>query len=189
MSFPQDKQPAGVQREEGAALGRHRGSLLSGYLCRRYMGDHHSSRALLSHLPWTIHHLKNINESELSSSSAGGGTHGKQWGGTPAPHTGWAPSGRVSSLGERWVQEMGMEKKVLLVLSPQKSHTSCSESQKGSLVQACVYTQGEMRSRTQTDGNARLRNNLDNSNTSGHAWFGIQGQHLLESLTYPNVFS
>lgn len=37
----------------------------------------------------------------------------------------------VASLGERWVQEKGMEKRVLLVLFSHKSHTSCSESQKG----------------------------------------------------------
>lgn len=169
MSSPQDKQLAGLQRGEGAALGRRRGALLSGYLCRRYMGGHHSSRALLPHLPRAIHHLNNINESKVSSSSPGGGAQEKQWGGSPAPHTGWAPLDRVASLGESWVQEMGMEKRVLLVLFSQKSHTSCSESQKGGLVLARVYTQGEMRSRTQTDGNARLRNNLDNSNISDHA--------------------
>lgn len=56
------------------------------------------------------------------------------------PTPGWAPWGGVASLGERWVQEMGMEKRVLLVLFSQKSHTSCSESQKGKLVLACTHT-------------------------------------------------
>lgn len=69
-----------------------------------------------------------------------------------SPTPGWAPSGGVASLGERWVQEMGMEKRVLLVLFSQKSHTSCSESQKGSLVLARTNKQGDTRSRTQTGG-------------------------------------
>lgn len=64
---------------------------------------------------------------------------------------------RVVSLGERRVQEMGMEKRVLLVLFSQKSHTSCSESQKGILGMAYMYTQGETRSRTQTDGNTSTK--------------------------------
>lgn len=101
------------------------------------------------------------------------------------PHQGGLPR---ASLGERWVQEMGMEN-ILFVFSSQKSHTSCSESQKGSLVLACTYTQGKTRSRTQTDGNVRLRINLEHSNTSGPCmiWYSHR-QHLQESLKYPNVF-
>lgn len=60
----------------------------------------------------------------------------------PQPHhTRVGSLGQGGITGERCVQEMGMEKRVLLVLFSQKSHTSCSESQKGSVVLALTHKQ------------------------------------------------